>query len=707
MPYLSGGNLRQRFKEKLATGPGDIFPWLAQIAAALDYLHAQNVVHRDVKPDNVLFDEQVAYLTDLGAVKVQEGSSLDARTKLTSTGTALGTPPYMAPELILGRPYDGRSDQYALAVIVCEAFTGQHPYDASSLGSLIQSLMGPEPERLDSRCGAPPGVADAVARGLARDPSQRFPSCRDFAVAVEKGFAGKLVRSATLSDAPSEKPGPQSAAGARSPGRVSPRPSPPVLPAAVAPTVAASPDMPPALEPTAPAGGSGQAATLPAGVPEAPFADPASPVPIRSGLRRQSSGRIGLKRLLAKPAIFYTVIALVTLIPGLTIVGLLFRIVGVYPPRESGPPTGSAASYLSSPTPPASATALNAAASAPTAPTPAQTRAWRVAQGVATFEDVVRQARAGDTILLPPGQITLREPIVINKSLIIRGAGRDQTRLLSWEEGFALKFTGDAEWTLADLTLEHVGNKWANVVVVESGSANIRNCVFTGGVWDKQNRRGGDGIWFTGNARGHVADCLCRNNGYDGISVGDQAQPLLEGNTCENNKDCGILYWDSAGGTARQNVCRQNGKHGIGVGGQAQPLLEGNTCENNQRCGILYRDSAGGTARQNVCRQNGHHGIEVSGQAQPLLEGNTCENNESCGIAYFHSADGTARNNTCRNNDSRGIYVGGQAQPLLEGNTCENNWQWLWPGLVWLLLLLLLLWFPGDCGGKHKKKERR
>lgn len=171
MRFLTGGNLRQRWQSKRASKREDFFPWLLQIADALDYLHdKKKIVHRDVKPDNVLFDEQgTAYLTDLGAVKVLEGSEVQGKTKLTQTGFVLGTPPYMAPELIFGTPYDGRADQYALAVMVYEALAGRYPHEASSLPALIQSFQGPEPERLDRLCGVPVGVADAIARGLARN----------------------------------------------------------------------------------------------------------------------------------------------------------------------------------------------------------------------------------------------------------------------------------------------------------------------------------------------------------------------------------------------------------------------------------------------------------------------------------------------------------------------------------------------------------
>lgn len=189
MKFLPGGSLRERFDKKRFTGTGDLFPWLRQIASALDFLHAEKLVHRDVKPDNVLFDEHGdAYLSDLGAMKVQEGSGLDAKTKLTETGTVLGTPSYMAPEVIFGKPYDGRADQYALGVMVYEAFTGRYPYPADSLPILVQALMGPEPERLDRLGGVPSAVADAVARAMDRDPARRFGTCTEFAEAVRLGF---------------------------------------------------------------------------------------------------------------------------------------------------------------------------------------------------------------------------------------------------------------------------------------------------------------------------------------------------------------------------------------------------------------------------------------------------------------------------------------------------------------------------------------
>nr|BAL54191.1 hypothetical conserved protein [uncultured Planctomycetota bacterium] len=714
MPFLSGGNLRQRWENRRASGVADLFPWLEQVASALDYLHAHNVIHRDVKPDNVLFDEQgMAYLTDLGAVKVQEGSDVQAQTKLTQTGTALGTPPYMAPELIFGKPYDGRVDQYALAVMVYEALGGRYPYEASSLPTLIQSLMGREAERLDRLCAVPVGVADAVARGLARDPKHRFPSCADFARAVRRGFTTRATPRAGASSAEAQ-------VAARSGAKHTPAtgtpvsPSSPVPPAGTqqsasvvqscpscgktwkiaaaslfqqcpccraalpSPVPASSQIVPPAAAqtptlaapigrgavtplPQAPAGSpllpgvpsaDQPSPVLPSGVPYTP-APVVLPHQLPAPLFPRSTGNSlqRWKRLLTQPPVLYSLIAVGTLFIGSFVFLLLILLAG-------GP---------SSETKPAGTVAVSDGGDPP-AP-----QSWRVSLGGMSLPEAVQKARPGDIIEIAAGEYTLRQSLVIDKSLTLRGAGRDQTRLLCSEQDFVIKFTGNGQWTLQGLTVEHVGNQWANVVVVEGGVVTITECVLTGGVWEEQNKRGGYGIWFTGNARGYVARCLCRNNGLDGIAVYGQAQPLLEGNTCENNKQFGIAYFGNAGGTARNNTCRNNDRYGIYAGGQAQPLLEGNTCENNKQFGIAYFGNAGGTARNNTCRNNDRYGIYAGGQAQPLLEGNTCENNKYSGIAYFENAGGTARNNTCRDNGLHGIYAGGQAQPLLEGNTCENN----------------------------------
>ncbi len=306
---------------------------------------------------------------------------------------------------------------------------------------------------------------------------------------------------------------------------------------------------------------------------------------------------------------------------------------------------------------------------------PAAIREHRLDEKGPSLGELVQRARDGDVIIIPAGDWYLRQGVIIDKPLVLRGEGREHSRLRSEAEGYVLCFQGTGPWRLEGLTVEHVGKRWAHVVKVEGGQIEIRDCVCRGGVWDESNSRGGLGIWLRGGARGVISGCICGPNGLHGIGVSGQAQAQLEANTCNNNQQCGIVYCESAEGTARQNICRHNGLHGIGVQGQAQPHLEDNTCENNQQCGILYSDSAWGTARYNVCRQNGYHGIGVRRHAQPKLESNTCDCNQRCGIMYLESARGVAWHNICRQNGNHGIGVQGQAQPQLESNACENNQQ--------------------------------
>ena len=533
------------------------------------------------------------------------------------------------------------------------------------MGSLIQSLQGPEAPRLDQLCQVPSAVGEAVARGLARDPNQRFASCGELAQAVRLGFTGgrhvarepARPRPGTAQATAPSLPAATMAAPGRSPdaaqpARLLPIHSPPATPApppAVAPTVVASPGItvPPPVPPTpvnVPAGNAiiraNQSPVEPASAPP-PLSELAFPPPTR----RTHAVLFQLKRILSQPAVLGSVITAGVAAAGILLLAILYAT--LRPDRVSQNQAGSER----------------------------PSRHWRVGENNLTMEEAVVRAQDGDTIELPEGRFTLNQSIIVRKSLTIRGAGRDKSILQSAESDFAIKFTGECQWTLRDLTLEHIGNKPADVVMVDSGTITITNCVFSGAVWDAQASRGGDGIWLPGTARAFVSNCVCRNNGQYGIQVTGQAHADLEGNTCEGNKGSGIAYFGNAAGTARNNTCVKNGQDGIQVADQAQPVLEGNTCEGNTRSGIAYFDNAAGTARNNTCVKNAYHGIGVSGQAQPLLEGNTCEANEGSGIAYFDNAAGTARNNICRNNGLNGIYVLFRIgpRPKLEGNVLAGN----------------------------------
>lgn len=190
LEYLDGGSLADRLGDGTQP-PSEVLTWLPDVAKALDFIHGQGVVHRDVKPGNILFDRaDNAVLADFGIAKAL--GSLD--TGLTRTGTTPGSPPYMGPEIGLGLPLGPAYDQYALAVLVYKALSGALPHDGTSGEVLIARKAFVEPTDLASTApSVPAAVRDVVMRALARKPEERFPSCVEFSRAFGEALARKAA----------------------------------------------------------------------------------------------------------------------------------------------------------------------------------------------------------------------------------------------------------------------------------------------------------------------------------------------------------------------------------------------------------------------------------------------------------------------------------------------------------------------------------
>ncbi len=234
--------------------------------------------------------------------------------------------------------------------------------------------------------------------------------------------------------------------------------------------------------------------------------------------------------------------------------------------------------------------------------------------------DLIQEAKEGGELVLAAQQYVLEKGIVVDKSLIIRGAGADKTVIVVKGGEYGLKFSGNCRWELHGVSVEYVGNGAADGVVADSGGIRIENCRFSGAKWNQQAQRGGDGVWLRGTVRAQISKCVCKDNELHGIQVSDQAQVTLEGNTCEGNKWVGIGFGDKSGGTAKNNTCSRNEVHGIVVGDQSQPVLEGNRCEGNKWPGIAFFGKSGGIARKNICRNNGERDIYVANTANPKIE---------------------------------------------------------------------------------------
>jgi serine/threonine-protein kinase len=153
---------------------------LREAALALGHAHKRGIVHRDVKPANIMMEaDGRVVLTDFGISKALDGGSA-----LTGTGAIIGTPHYMAPEQAKGLEVDGRADQYALAIVGHQLLTGKQPFDGSSHSILYKQVFEPPPRIFEIRPDAPADLCAALDRALSKEPEKRFASMEDFAAAV-------------------------------------------------------------------------------------------------------------------------------------------------------------------------------------------------------------------------------------------------------------------------------------------------------------------------------------------------------------------------------------------------------------------------------------------------------------------------------------------------------------------------------------------
>ena len=189
MAFLPGMSLTRLISQKERLTPAEARTILRQLADALDYAHSKGLVHRDVKPANVMFDERgQVVLTDFGIVKAAEES------RLTGTGATIGTPHYMAPEQVLGQQVDARTDQYALGVIAFEMLTGRVPFDAPTTTALLYKQVNEPPPSVTAFCpDLPPAVEPALNRALSKLPAERYASCGEFVAALEQALGPQAI----------------------------------------------------------------------------------------------------------------------------------------------------------------------------------------------------------------------------------------------------------------------------------------------------------------------------------------------------------------------------------------------------------------------------------------------------------------------------------------------------------------------------------
>jgi len=183
MPYVEGESLRDRLSREHQLAIADAISLTCEVASALSYAHSHDVVHRDVKPENILLSGGEAIVADFGIA-----GALDAAGggKLTRTGVVLGTPAYMSPEQAAGdQTLDARSDVYGLACVLYEMLTGEPPFTgATSQAIMAKRFSDPVPSARRLRGTIPPSLDRAISKALARAPADRFAGTRQFAEAL-------------------------------------------------------------------------------------------------------------------------------------------------------------------------------------------------------------------------------------------------------------------------------------------------------------------------------------------------------------------------------------------------------------------------------------------------------------------------------------------------------------------------------------------
>jgi serine/threonine-protein kinase len=188
-PYIEGGSLRDLLVAQGRIALGRALRLTRESADALDYAHRQGVVHRDVKPENILLDEGHAIVADFG---VARAVSAAADTNLTQAGMMVGTPAYMSPEQASDTPVDGRCDIYALGCVLFEMLAGQPPFTGSTpIAIIAQRITGPAPRLGAAGASVPIVVEELVARALAQRPEDRFPTAAELAGALAEAEAGQ------------------------------------------------------------------------------------------------------------------------------------------------------------------------------------------------------------------------------------------------------------------------------------------------------------------------------------------------------------------------------------------------------------------------------------------------------------------------------------------------------------------------------------
>jgi len=196
MEMVEGTSLSKRLKEHGRLSAEEAAGIVQQVAAGLSFAHEHGIVHRDIKPDNILLEANThrAVVADFGVAHV-------TTSELTRTGEILGTPYFMSPEQVLGNPLDGRSDLFSLGVVFYLALTGRRPFKGESVSSVCYHIVHGVPDPLPPDVRVPPALTPVLERMLAKDPAARYPDGKALVQALDAALATMRAPSPGVTEA--------------------------------------------------------------------------------------------------------------------------------------------------------------------------------------------------------------------------------------------------------------------------------------------------------------------------------------------------------------------------------------------------------------------------------------------------------------------------------------------------------------------------
>ncbi|MCA9793704.1 MAG: right-handed parallel beta-helix repeat-containing protein [Candidatus Eremiobacteraeota bacterium] len=319
-------------------------------------------------------------------------------------------------------------------------------------------------------------------------------------------------------------------------------------------------------------------------------------------------------------------------------------------------------------------------------------------------------------VYLEPGTYELEKAMVLVGDARIQGAGILHTRIVSTSSRLALGFAQGGKVELAYLTIEHQGDKPANVLDVEAKSLKMMACGLRNATAPKDTLEAGNGLLLRGQTSAEIELCEFSGNRACGVYqtgqtkaqarhcqvfgnqlsgwLGDEAAELdiqdseiyenayngldwaggklmAAKNHCRENQKTGILTTTEATATLHENVCNKNGHDGIQVDGHYE--LVGNECSENASLGINVDGEQAGVIKANKCEKNALHGIEVGVEAAPTVTDNQLTKNGGAGLSYYQQAAGTASGNTIAGNGRAAIVVEAPASPKLGENSISGE----------------------------------